>query len=836
MPASVQTAASLEADLDIRPVVKFLQNALNMKLKGDALHYQHLVDQLLSRDDPETLWRLYVGLSLCVTTISQSPEEFDKLIDAVFRFNWTGSQQIIEAFSGLLISLISANGTYIVPAMHQLMRNLVGTVRDLDENGKVSREGKLRQEHIHRVLEASLSLVPSGCSKLFSIISARYPFRRVSAELLANYAHQALRIIKYAPLLEEKVVRLIIERSLEIDVEIKIMDSGDAVVDEDEGALFAIDDLTHGKPKMNSMNEQVDEMAERLDGVMVVLFGYLDHRLAGEAQAWFSRAGYQPNDMPAGSENAEEGKREGEGAGGVEGHQGVRQRVETVGKVGSSSLLVVFGDVVLPTHRSKFVQFVVFFICARASWMSSALCSKLLDTLHEPSTPKLIQQSSVAYLASYLARASFVKGEALSRPLSGLLEWAQAYLEEHEGADVAGVGNIGLEGTPGRGEAQTPLPFDPKPSRPGSWHNARARSRTRGVTRGVMSVTRSASASKVLPHPQSFTSPGSACSAWRVGGGEEHRLFYSVCQASFYIMCFRGEELAKLGAIKEQAAAWGRVLSSPLNPLRYCLDTVRKEFARLCCHYFSENLQPSLLDHLWEVTEEGRHGKGAQILVGSSLAPSALLGSITPLKPPTKAGGLGCGSNPLDSFFPFDPYLLRRSHVYIGSTYNMWKAHKDNIPPAEEMRRSPSKRRSRPLGLGLGLESNSSSGSDTDDSSSSSSDLEGAQSGEEQHGLSQMDDQSFSMRQTAAGLLSRARLGHRFGSIGDGDSEELAVSQKMASSYISEMSVTPNSSVGEVGSMGGCIMATSHTDDVRWGGAFDEACFHEDVPLSSSQS
>ena len=39
--------------------------------QGDGLHYQHLVAQLLTRDDPETLWRLYQGLSQCVTIISQ---------------------------------------------------------------------------------------------------------------------------------------------------------------------------------------------------------------------------------------------------------------------------------------------------------------------------------------------------------------------------------------------------------------------------------------------------------------------------------------------------------------------------------------------------------------------------------------------------------------------------------------------------------------------------------------------------------------------------------------------------------------------------------------------
>lgn len=47
----------------------------------------------------------------------------------------------------------------------------------------------------------------------------------------------------------------------------------------------------------------------------------------------------------------------------------------------------------------------------------------------------------------------------------------------------------------------------------------------------------------------------------------------------------------------------------------------------------------------------------------------------------TKAGGLGRGSDPLDSFFPFDPYLLRRSHVYVASMYNSWKVRtSDTIP------------------------------------------------------------------------------------------------------------------------------------------------------------
>ena len=35
-------------------------------------------------------------------------------------------------------------------------------------------------------------------------------------------------------------------------------------------------------------------------------------------------------------------------------------------------------------------------------------------------------------------------------------------------------------------------------------------------------------------------------------------------------------------------------------------------------------------------------------------------------------GGLGKGSNPLDSYFPFDPYLLKCSHKYVESYYRNW--------------------------------------------------------------------------------------------------------------------------------------------------------------------
>lgn len=47
---------------DIEPVKTFLANALNLRIKGDKVQYELIVNQLRVRDDPDTLWKVLVAL------------------------------------------------------------------------------------------------------------------------------------------------------------------------------------------------------------------------------------------------------------------------------------------------------------------------------------------------------------------------------------------------------------------------------------------------------------------------------------------------------------------------------------------------------------------------------------------------------------------------------------------------------------------------------------------------------------------------------------------------------------------------------------------------------
>lgn len=79
------------------------------------------------------------------------------------------------------------------------------------------------------------------------------------------------------------------------------------------------------------------------------------------------------------------------------------------------------------------------------------------------------------------------------------------------------------------------------------------------------------------------------------------------CLSLSLYLCYRTSwGPALLFVCFSQAAIWQRLLTCALFPLRRCLDTVRREFARLCCGLMDDYLDPDLLEHLEGISEEVR--------------------------------------------------------------------------------------------------------------------------------------------------------------------------------------------------------------------------------------
>ncbi|XP_047389906.1 RNA polymerase I-specific transcription initiation factor RRN3 [Sciurus carolinensis] len=130
-----------------------------------------------------------------------------------------------------------------------------------------------------------------------------------------------------------------------------------------------------------------------------------------------------------------------------------------------------------------------------------------------------------------------------------------------------------------------------------------------------------------------------------------HGPFYSACQAVFYTFVFRHKQLLS-GNLKEglrylQSLNFERIVMSQLNPLKICLPSVVNFFAAITNKY--------QLVFCYTIIE--RNNRQMLPVIRST------------------AGGdsVQTCTNPLDTFFPFDPCVLKRSKKFIDPVYQIWE-------------------------------------------------------------------------------------------------------------------------------------------------------------------
>uniref|UniRef100_A0A8C5K1K8 RRN3 RNA polymerase I transcription factor homolog (yeast) n=1 Tax=Jaculus jaculus TaxID=51337 RepID=A0A8C5K1K8_JACJA len=130
-----------------------------------------------------------------------------------------------------------------------------------------------------------------------------------------------------------------------------------------------------------------------------------------------------------------------------------------------------------------------------------------------------------------------------------------------------------------------------------------------------------------------------------------HGPFYSACQAVFYTFVFRHKQLLS-GNLKEglrylQSLNFERIIMSQLNPLKICLPSVVNFFAAITNKY--------QLVFCYTIIEKNNR-------------------QMLPVIRNTAGGdSVQTCTNPLDTFFPFDPCVLKRSKEFINPIYQIWE-------------------------------------------------------------------------------------------------------------------------------------------------------------------
>ncbi|KAH8400618.1 hypothetical protein KR222_008739 [Zaprionus bogoriensis] len=474
--------------------------------------------------------------------------DFVNLVEALLSLNWKKrSLDAVRAFTEFSVDVMIAHNTYIHIGITKLIVNWIPNDQDSADwpEGCPSERVQADLDTVHGLLNRILTAVPMAFDVVVDTIAAKFPYFKKPSHVTAGYLHNVLRLIESKPVFEELLLQLVLQKLLVLDVnaprdeieptkEDETDDEEDKMEEED---IFQMDDMcAQLRPTPQPLDHPIGQM---LDICLLKLFKFLEDKCRPSLN--------EKDDQRAAS-----------------------------GRF-FKALLHIFDEVILPSHNTHHVQFVIFHLCSIRPAYTEAFLNFLWKKVQNPNVSPILRHVAVSYIASFLARAKFIPLSTITNYLKELSKWANTYINDSD----------------------------------------------------------------------EFSSKNSSLKA--------NMVFFSVCQAIFYLIAFRARDLTlnQKNLMLLNTLQLSRLAMCHFNPLRYCLPPVATAFAGVTRTY--------QLAYCHTVLERNARRKLATIYGHEKLMPEETL----------------------DTFFPFDPYILPLSNKYIEPNYLVYRAHELDETPEE---------------------------------------------------------------------------------------------------------------------------------------------------------
>ncbi|KAG6910121.1 hypothetical protein DXG01_012880 [Tephrocybe rancida] len=666
--------------------LSFVNNALQQKTNGISEPFDELVNQFnpktTTSEGASQLSQLRLWLLAISHVVSRLERTHSALVHAIVNMPWTMlDSATVKSYTVFIGMLISARPEYLSLVLEKITQGFThqSGLQALDacmpEGSASPLTRRVIYDRLHNMLRHLLSLIPTLPSTLQPLLVRNFPHKRQKELAQTTYIRNLLRVSVYCPELADKILATIVDRAIQIDVEIQVeleeldeqeanqedvfeldpfdtivgqegddSDSGGEEEDDDDDNLSDISSIAEDMTDNIQVQElppniaYLQDMVKKLDAILTLIFDHF-HRnytlitTTGTLQLPPPLPDLPPIDglpstlsplIPSStpvssptipmrpSTSPTQSKSVTESP----------ERRRALLRNQFHTLLSIFDRTILRTFKSRYTQFLLFWYTSldpefadifQGMLVDRALFPTTSDGLTHNSTPVVTRAAAASYIGSFVSRANFVDREGARRVVGVLCEFLKAHLD--------GVEELVREGGAGAD----------------------------------------------------------------IGGMGQHTVFYAVAQAVFLIFCFRWRDLLQDEEIDDefltgrtveggnkwipQLGALQRVVTSVLNPLRVCSANVVAQFARIAhatdflyCYTILESNKRS------DYGPNNANGEGrAQ---NQSAAPAQQQPRLSSVMHPSL---LGEAANPeLNTFFPFDPYRLPKSHTYIQGIYREW--------------------------------------------------------------------------------------------------------------------------------------------------------------------
>ncbi|TFY82711.1 hypothetical protein EWM64_g1310 [Hericium alpestre] len=548
----------------------------------------------------------------------------------------------VKSYTSFIGILVSARPEYLSLVLGKVAQSftyqsgLQALEAGLPESSSAPLTRRVVYDRIHYLLRHLLSLVPTLPSTLQPLLYRNFPHKRQNRAYQVAYIRNMLRVMEYCPEIADKLLSSIIDRAIQIDVEIQVeleeleaveaiqeqaelfeLDPFDTVVGQEESADDSGSDddpdigdnfsdlsseageVEEDDPKTVDAPLDVDhihDMVGKLDSILKLIF---DH---------FSRANTTlPPDRPlSGPISRTDSPLPPPDAFGNTGSPNLVSAENSKDQLRTQfhTLLAIFDRTILRTFKSRYTQFLLFWYASLDPEFSDTFQGELVSkALLEADQPVVTRAAAASYIAGFVSRATFVDRECARSVVRILCQFLRSQLDLYE-------------------------------------------------TLGS-SVPRHAAGLAPL------------------------NVIYAVAQAVFLIFCFRWRDLMEdedeevdefssspshgsKNKWMDALAIVQRIVNSALNPLKFCSENVVFQFARVA--------QATGFVYVYPIIEANRR---FDFTPSASSTPHANGASTSSVHSPIFGNNM---LGELNTFFPFDPYKLPKTSSYIEGVYREWSA------------------------------------------------------------------------------------------------------------------------------------------------------------------
>ncbi|KAI5454236.1 DNA independent RNA polymerase I transcription factor [Naganishia albida] len=670
---------------------QFVRNALERSTQGDDGPYQELLSHFatspaLPAPDFTALLPILQAITSSISLLS--PLHHSSLVRAILAIPWAISpdERFVKAYTAWCGVLCSSRAEWVSEVVVMAVKGLRWQQRLPAASDAPTISRALYHTRHQLLLTHLLSLIPTLPTILSPVLVKNFPHKRESEVAMSVYVRNVLDLVEVCPEVAVKVWEVVIDRMIRIDVEIQIeledLDEDDEIAKSFQASTFNDDPLSKLVSEsldlrddeldqaMADAEEELDiedieseqgsvdgesvasekeldearykrlqQLRTKVDALSLHFLRHLERVFVGGSEKNAKRKQLAAYGSPASSRPASPTK---SGKTSSVSFAPLPSLVPLLPPIHRSythpegrlqhfqTLLSLFDRLILPTLHCRRAQFIVFWCCSLSPAYTDLFLGLIVSRALFEQTPAAVSRIAAAsYIASFVSRAKYIDDQQTKTVVGYLTAYIDGILTE------------------------------------------------------------------VRVDPQAVVSSNGLA------------VFYTVCQALMMIFCFRwkalrsetsrhalppvdsapsfaddmemDEDEAGVAEDRNDEPEWipdlkilQKAIHSQLNPLMACFPGVVDMFAKvadLTKFMFCYSIMSANRNALENSASSRPHVRLASTTANGNNKGNAAIPHMSefPL-----IGRKTLVDTDLDQFFPFDPYDLPRSRVYVDKLYRHW--------------------------------------------------------------------------------------------------------------------------------------------------------------------